>query len=227
MVISNILKQNVSSIFISELNPICDPVSLQFTCVCTDMPFRIFVLFVLWLTPFISKAQLFGDSYEPGTIVTKSGDTLVGYMKKRGSGLLYKTNVRTSEQSKIKYPDVVYFVMDDNKYVYFNAVYKVVKEGKKIGLYSREGPGTVSMGAPGTAMSSTKGGTYLYFKRTSETKLTVIRSPGAINFNGSFKKIAKEYFSDCPNLQRQIAQENFEKQQLEEIIDYYESYCSN
>ncbi|MDJ1486223.1 hypothetical protein QNI16_37415 [Cytophagaceae bacterium YF14B1] len=182
---------------------------------------RFFVLLNILLVPFLSKAQRISNSDELGTIITKGGDTLIGDVKQRDSGLLFRSTDNASDKKRISYTDVASFQIGKNKYVYFGSVYKVEKEGKKIGLYSKEITGTNQ-----PTMNTTLN-TYYYFKRPDESRLTQIRAVGVVSFKASFKTTVQKYFSDCPDLQRLIEQETFGKNQLVEIVDYYESYCSN
>ena len=46
-------------------------------------------------------------------------------------------------------------------------------------------------------------------------------------FNSNSKKKMLDYFSDCPALKKKIDQNVFTKRNIEEMIEYYNNYCSD
>lgn len=83
------------------------------------------------------------------------------------------------------------------------------------------------MGAVGGGIAFGGGGgtvTYFYVCRQSDAEAFRITSFGNISKN--FKKTASEYFKDCPELVKKIEDKTFKKDDIEEVVRFYNAHCT-
>lgn len=173
------------------------------------------------------------------TIYFKDNTTLVGLGKIKSDELKFRVDKNSeSEFIDANLIDKVYIESGDENVTYqYNKIiekdnYEWMKLEIKgtINLYTiirsgyAVGPPTMGMGG---GMMNTGGYSYsvsnYYINREGENGVTKITSIGG--FSKNFKKAASEYFKDCPKLVELIQTKYYKKNEIEDIVRYYNTNC--
>ncbi|MFD0963317.1 hypothetical protein ACFQ1O_04795 [Pseudofulvibacter geojedonensis] len=176
------------------------------------------------------------------TIVYKEGKTLEGYGKILGENRIKFWHSNKSKPVKWSYKDlksVNYIkIHTNNKTLMYQFVriddtriklLKLTVSGA-INLYERV-TNSAPMYMAGGGMNGmgywSGGGTInnYYVKRKGEVKATHLGSNQL--FTKNFKKAMSEYVKDCNELVVKIQNKEYKKKHLEQIVEYYNSNCSN
>jgi hypothetical protein len=115
----------------------------------------------------------------------------------------------------------------------FHKWLKVIIEGK-VNLYKNDisgfyfnnaaSPSGFGTGMP-MGMGMTSHVTYFYIDHEKDAEVFTITSFGNISKN--FKKAASDFFKDCPALVEKINNKTLEKDDIEEVVNYYNENCNN
>lgn len=186
------------------------------------------------------KNGTFSNKWYKGDLVLHNGDTLHGWLKfesasKGMAGLGSKTNkvfykkTKKGKKKKYKKEDFSSFTVtkNDKKIEKYATVYtskkriqllKILVEGK-VTIYETISYGHTGPGNNGYSYQYTN----MYIKRQHEK---IASNEFFANVFKSFKKTAKKYFSDCPELVRKIENNDFKKTSLIGMVKYYNAKCN-
>lgn len=176
-----------------------------------------------------------------GVVHLNDGSTLSGLVKiNKFNNVKYKLN-KDSKKQIFKKESVDHVVIIQNEgeleeYAFRQIerstvssvkVMKVITKGK-ITLYKivTEGNQFQNIGLPGqpnTFVSSYSYSNYYVGKEGSKL-VKRLTSKGTL-FDKNFRKAAMAYFKDCPSLIKLIENRTYRKQDLEEIVKYYNEKC--
>lgn len=196
------------------------------------------------------KNGTFSNKWYKGELTLKNGEVLSGWLKyesgtKSVSGLKSKTNSvlykvkKNGKKKKYKKDEFSSFIVtkNDGKTEKYAIVYtskkriqllKVIVEGR-VCLYeaiiTSRGPGANNKYKYNK--TNTHEYTNMYIKRENENIASNKFFSSVFN---NFKKTAKNYFSDCPELVRKIENNEFNKNRrtsgLKKIVEYYNNQCN-
>ena len=180
---------------------------------------------------FIILIILFGTvtssySQKRVTVTKKDGKVISGYGKVTKTGVKYKAT-KKGKYKMISSSEIDKVVLK-NKKITTKYVYRPLKEGKKPKLMDLVYAGNkielyeLYLGTargPNVNMQVVR----YYVKRKGEKAVTMIRS-GAV-MGKSFKKRAEVYFSDCPELVSKLGSKGFKKNDLKNVMKYYDEHC--
>lgn len=193
------------------------------------------------------KNGTFTNKWYEGDLVLQSGDTLQGLIKyesavKALAGLGSKRNrifykkTEAAKKKKYKYEEFNSFIVtkNDGEIEKYATVFtskrhmqllKVLAEGKvsvyEIMLQVNNYHPNSHTGHANVPISYSYAN--MYIKREHEK---IASKDFFKNIFRSFKKTAKRYFSDCPDLVNKIDNGDFKKKRLLEIVDYYNTTCN-
>jgi hypothetical protein len=184
----------------------------------------------------ISLLLLVLQSYsqkQQGTITLIDGTVLTGTVKVTDDAFKYREN-ENSEWRKFDHNSAVAatFINSSNVEEKFEFIYlekkvsplllQVVVDGY-LKLYF-ETTSYQGVGAQGIGPVVNNVTTY-YIKRKTETTAQYFTVVGSIA-KTAFKEVVKSYFTDCPQLQKKVADGVFKKKHVEEIVKFYNQNCA-
>ncbi len=85
--------------------------------------------------------------------------------------------------------------------------------------------GFSTMGGVGGGIAFGGGGTVTYFYVCHPSDAEVFRITSFGNISKNFKNTASEYFKDCPELVKKIEDKTFKKDDIEEVVRFYNTHC--
>lgn len=115
------------------------------------------------------------------------------------------------------------------KYEGIHKILELVDQGKNVIYYRDRIQGYYGSSAipNGSIPSAPMGGSYSYtdsyVRKPGENEATYLASTNWLS--GNFKKMASQYFEDCPALVAKIQNKEFKKKHLKEILTYYNTQC--
>ena len=169
-------------------------------------------------------------------VFLKNNDILQGKMRMGIKGLRIKHNSNTYRVYMGKDIDSVHIPTENGlcRFVYMPLKYsngkhkdhklmQPIVEGIKITLYNYSESAFISNGF---GMYGMTGGyfNFLYAIRNNEKVPTRIAS--SFGFHKGFRKVAPEYFKDCPDLVSKINADVYTKDNVLEAITFYEDACN-
>ena len=174
----------------------------------------------LLLFLFVFQFTLSQD-FKPGTVFFSSGNTLEGLVD-----VTYKKVVVKKEMDGRSIPfghmaiDSVQLTRADSitTYVFKKYLKKILP---MLVIVSGEAE-LLSYTYP-QSYDGAGGGTYYYLGRKGELKVTRVSIKGVID--KSFKKSTAKFFSDCPELVEKIETKEFGRDDIKQIVLYYNSNC--
>ncbi|WP_370390455.1 hypothetical protein [uncultured Winogradskyella sp.] len=192
----------------------------------------------------LGKNGTFSNKWYSGTLVLKNKDTLTGVVKfenssttkdligLRGVGgnnkIFYKKTKEIKKKLKFKKELVDYFIIKNNngktvKFAYVKTskknlkLFQVLIEGK-VSLYLKKGVQNMYLDN-GNSTTIIQNDIDLYYVKKENEPYASNRF--FANVFKSFKKTAGKYFSDCDNVVRKIENDEFNSDDLYEIIEEY------
>lgn len=186
---------------------------------------------IYFLLIIFSAYQCFSQK-DRGTITLLNGTVLSGLVKVTSSSFKFKAT-EDSETIKYDYNDAISATVTNSKNEELKYEYVYVEYQKKPllltvvidGYLKLYGEYTTSFGggmALGTGYRSTS--TY-HIKRANDKFGQYFVAYGYIPKIG-FKKVVKNYFTDCPELQNKVASDEFKKDDFKKIVTYYNQTCA-
>ena len=67
----------------------------------------------------------------------------------------------------------------------------------------------------------------IYYYVCHKTETNVLKITSTEDSNSNFKKVASEFFKDCPKLVDKIQSKEYQKKDIESVIWFYNNYCMN
>ena len=192
----------------------------------------------------LGKNGTFSNKWYSGTLVLKNKDTLTGVVKfenssaskdlvgLRGVGgnnkVFYKKTKNAKKKSKFKKDEIEYFIVKNNtgnlvKYAYVETaknklkLFQVLIEGK-VSLYLKKGVENMHLDN-GNSITIVQHDKNLYYVKKQNEEFASNRF--FANVFKSFKKTAGNYFSDCKSLVTKINNDEYNSDQLFEIVEDY------
>lgn len=178
----------------------------------------------------LGKEGTFANKWHEGTLVLKNKDTLVGLVKfddlsddftgfSLSNKVKYKSD-ENAERQKFKKKKVDYFEVVNNsgekvKYTYL----KVKIEGLKLLKVEEEGKASLYTDSYNYWTNDAyvyRSGINIYVKK--DNKIEYLFMPNAFS---SFKKKAKRYFKDCPELVAKLEDDTYNRKDFREIVAFY------
>ena len=174
------------------------------------------------------------NTYEDIDIDLRNGSSLRGIGKINLLGELVFRKSEDSEKKKMGYKEVESFVIS-NDTLTRRFDYKVLKENNRTGkimaleriesgrlnLYKVIVHGNVNMGMTGHSMPTTT--TFYYI---SEPGSDIAEHIKTNTYSRKFRKNASKYFKDCPKLVKKIQNKGFQRNAVEEIVQFYNYDCN-
>ncbi|WP_300566057.1 hypothetical protein [Flavobacterium sp.] len=95
------------------------------------------------------------------------------------------------------------------------------------GMYGPSiGTGFSTMGGVGGGIAFGTGGNVTYYYVCHKLDTAVFRITSFGNISKNFKNTASEYFKDCPELVKKIEDKTFKKDDIEEVVRFYNTHCA-
>jgi hypothetical protein len=182
---------------------------------------------------------------QKATLYFKDGTKITGLAKITGSDRIKFRKNRKASKIKYTYKELtkieIYYT-DEIKMFEFKKIrekkkreelLEVILKGK-VTLYkdvkhyynSGFSVGVGRYGGVNTTMMMNQGSITSYYVSTEEENVVShIRSNTF--FNKNFKKVIAEYFKDCPSLVTKVENKEFRKNDIYEIVEYYNENCGN
>lgn len=167
------------------------------------------------------------------TIILKSGESFqTDKLSEKKNSFNFKDDEGTSQSIDISKIDKIISTgkKEKNNYTKRYIMYSKTKGdlmeeivAGPVSLFKRTQFKMSGVGAMGAPMASQI--IDYYVKRDSETVATYLQ--GENMAYGSYKKNVKDYFKDCEMLLAQIKEDNFKRRKIKEVIEFYNSNCSN
>ena len=186
---------------------------------------RIFVIFIYFIAN-----TLFSQNQE-ATIYFADGTSLDGFGMIDGNKIKFRISLNDKPDSwdsdfvnGIKFYGFEFIA--DYEYAKINRsdskpeLLRVLTKGN-VSLYSTEII-TAVMNSSGLGVNISP-----YYNETTIYYLKKEADPFVKPFKGSFEKYTKEYFKDCPALVRRIEERKFTKDNILELVDFYNDICSD
>lgn len=184
----------------------------------------VFISTILFIT--LTQAQ---NSFETGTLTLRSGEILNGEVKilLGNKTIRFKDSAKKSKELNYREVEQVTIKKDDKTLVYKYKILagkepllmQVIKEYKGIiNLYAIEQTRDYGMIATNFAI--------YYVNKGSGVEVIKLGSSDMIFGKKKFKKTAKKFFNNCPELLKKIESNEFKRSNdVEQIIEYYKQNC--
>lgn len=196
--------------------------------------------FLTLLIYFISIPNIFCQK-ESGKIFFKDKTTISGLCKIKGDdNIKFKKN---KDSESITYDVKLIDKIEINEYGFFETYrYKAIKDENtskwmkvmivgKVNLYKKDAymnydSGISSSGFGGRIGTLGSGPVeHFYVSHEGNTEVFKITSLGDIS--RSFRKVASDFFKDCPVLEEKIKNKELKKEDIEQVVKFYNSKCGN
>ena len=171
--------------------------------------------------------------YFKGTVVLKNGQELKGLIYREVNLNIRFKMTRDDKLNKIKKEEISEIKISDNIFKYVNYL-----NGSKTKILALEKiiDGDVSLFVRREYHKERSlTGSYSSFRGSYEKHYYIGNSNGesliylkfANSYSSKFLKRTDKYFSDCPELIQKIDNRGFERNDIEGIVNYYNSECGN
>ena len=185
-----------------------------------------------------------GLPYKSGMLVLNDGTKKEGVIKPKDENLLFKKSSHHDDQESFHYTEIDYvkkpnFDDEPAKFKYLKVVggnFKLIEEViiGPVSLYKNTSTYYVNhlgatagmpgahMGGFGVPMPQTSTG---YYIRRKNDRHVMYMSSNYI-FTNTLKKKGPWFFRDCPELVKKIENKDFKKDQVEEVVHFYNDHCA-
>lgn len=197
---------------------------------------RISLLFIVLL--FSGHVLIYGQ--DEVVITLKNGTELNGYGKVSDLGVKYRAEKKGRYKNIKPLSIETVKVNEGSKKNQFMIAYtfRVLKKGDKPKLVTYTYAGdhisvfrhtiTITKRDRNTGFLTESSVSKTYAMRKGERYATLLKNgDNGINLGKSFKKRAKDYFSDCSELVNKLGTKGFRKGDIYEIASYYDSNCGS
>lgn len=195
------------------------------------------------ITIFLFAHQITGAQETLATLVFKDGTVLKGLAKVSGRHhIRYRKSKEAKAKrihfSKLKKADIAFeegiatFVYLPKKGKNNPKIYKQLVEGNVSLYFWNTGGSNVgyNAAAPGTFGGNRVVGSSFYIenyfiKRSQDDGLILFT--GSTMYVRGYKKAVKKFFKDCPRLIEKVKNKEFKREQIVEIVQFYNNNCVN
>lgn len=184
----------------------------------------------IFLLLFIIVFQQSHSQKKGSTIYTISGDSF--FTKNYSTHKDDISFISNKKRHKLPYSQIVKIVHTGKKekhnltkkYVMYSLYSGTLMEeliDGKVSLFRRSTMGVSGAGTMGPTFSNS---TTYYVKRSEEM---IAENIGLNDLFKNYKKTSKDFFSDCPELVAKLENNEFKKNEIEEVVIFYNENCSN
>jgi len=201
------------------------------------------LLTILLLLPFITYSQKVGggafaiNPFYEAKVEMRSGEILEGVARLNlNNEIVFKKdidddkifyNYKTAKSVKLtiegKQEEYAYKIVDGVAHPHAIKLLEVFTKGNVILYFKKKSSNTTHTGVTPTGMGMMYTNFDYYLGVPGQDLVTDLRNGNT--YSKRFKTIAKEYFSDCPDLLKKIKDKYFKRYEIRAVVKYYNNNC--
>lgn len=198
----------------------------------------VLILFTIFIYNSVTAQakEIFSPEYKFGTVFLFGGSTLNGFILiKENSDIKFKQTLDSNEKIIYYKTSIESIVFEDATFLYKTVINKSSEERKALQV---EIDGDVVLfndsfmrtmvghpyGSVGYLAGAYKPEVHYYLGKKGQTEVIHIGFPNS--FSKNFKKITEDYFGSCPILFAKIDNREFERSDIQGIVNFYNNECN-